>query len=108
MNEDLLTINVNVAEYSYPILIERQEEEEIRKAAKFLNEIILEFKKKYPAGSDSKIYPIDYVNMAAVQIALKCVCLEAEKDVDLLTGEIDNISQKLGNYLKSGENTTIQ
>ena len=104
MNEDLLTITVSIAERNYPIRIERKNEEEVRKAAKLLNETILAFKEKYPAGTDSKISTLDYVSMAALQMAVKYVHLDAHKDIDVLADELKNIDKDLENLLKSDIN----
>ncbi len=101
MSEDLLTINVSVAERNYPILIKREEEEDIRKAVKLLNDLILGFKEKYPLRTDSKILSIDYLAMAAIQLSMKYIRLNAAKDINLFAGEIDNISKELEDYLKS-------
>jgi cell division protein ZapA len=103
MEENLFTINVTIGERLYPIVINRDEKEEeyIRSAAKLLNEMILEFKKKYPLGAESKTDTTDYLSMAALQVALKFVKLSAEKDINLFAGEIDAINKELENYLKS-------
>lgn len=101
MKENLLTINVSIAERNYPILIERQDEENIRKAAKLINELILEYKKVYTNGSESKISSTDYLAMAAMQIALKYVRLGEFKDSDFLAEKIQTISKELEEYLKS-------
>lgn len=103
MNESLLTINVIVADRCFPIHIKRKEEEKIREAVKHVNELILRFKEKYPAGADSKISTADYIAMAAVQVALKYVKLKEAKDINLFAGEIDDISKELEDYLKSEE-----
>jgi len=103
MNESLLTINVIVADRCFPIHIKREKEESIRKAVKHLNELILRFKEKYPAGADSKISTVDYIAMAAVQVSMEYMNLKEVKDINLFAGEIDNISKELEDYLKSEE-----
>ena len=103
MNESLLTINVIVANRCFPIHIKREKEEKIRQAVKHLNELILRFKEKYPAGADSKISTVDYIAMAAVQVSMEYMSLKEVKDINLFAGEIDNISKELEDYLKSEE-----
>jgi cell division protein ZapA len=103
MKENLLTINVSLADYSYPILINREEEEIVRKAAKLINEKILEFKKVYTNGAESKISSADYLAMAAMQVSIEFVRLGSLKDIDLLAEKIQVISQELDEYLKSEE-----
>ena len=104
MEENLLTINVSIAERNYPILIERKNEEEVRKAAKLLNDTILAFKDKFPAGADSKISTLDYVSMAAMQMAVEYIRLEAKKDIDILADELKDIDKELEDLLKSDIN----
>ena len=104
MNENLLTITVSIAERNYSMRIERKNEEEVRKAAKLLNETILAFKKKYPAGADSKISTLDYMSMAAMQMAMKYIHIEAQKDIDVLAGELKNIDKELEDLLKTDIN----
>ena len=103
MDENLLTINVSVADYCFPIHIRREKEEKIRKAVKHLNELILKFKKKYPAGADSKISTIDYIAMAAVQVSLEYMKLNEATDIDPFVGQMGNISKELEDYLNSEE-----
>ncbi|GHT31309.1 hypothetical protein FACS189434_00840 [Bacteroidia bacterium] len=98
MNENLFTINVKIAERSYPIRIEKENEQDMRKAADLLDDTISKFKKKYPAGeTDSKISLIDHLIMAGMQIAFQYKRLEAQKDIDVL--ELEN----LANILNSNE-----
>ena len=47
MEDDFFTIRVNILNTSYPINIKREEEEIYRKAAKQLNNKILDYQKKY-------------------------------------------------------------
>ena len=102
MDENLLTITVSVAERNYPLRIERKDEEEVRKAVKLLNDTILAFKNKYP--ENAKISTLDYVSMAAVQIAVEFMHLEAQKDIDVLAGELKDIDKELEDLLKTDIN----
>ena len=44
---DELSINININGRIYPLKIDRRQEEKYRKAAKMINDIVLEYKKKY-------------------------------------------------------------
>ena len=64
--EDKLSIKVNIAERYYPLKIDRDDEEKIRKAARLINEKVLQYKQKYV---DKDIQ--DFVAMAALENNLR-------------------------------------
>jgi cell division protein ZapA (FtsZ GTPase activity inhibitor) len=45
--EEKLSIKVQIAERFYPLKIKRQDEEKIRKAAKLINDKVLQYKQRY-------------------------------------------------------------
>jgi len=45
--DDKLSIRVNVADRYYPLKVERENEEKIRKAARMINEKVLQYKQRY-------------------------------------------------------------
>jgi len=45
--EDKLSIKVNLVDRYYPLKIDRRDEEKIRKAAKLINERVLQYKQRY-------------------------------------------------------------
>ena len=47
--DDKLSININIADRLYPLRIERKEEENIRKAAKIINDKVVQYKQRYPS-----------------------------------------------------------
>ena len=63
MTEDMLSIKVQIAERFYPLKIKRQDEEKIRKAARLINDKILQYKQRY-TDKDSQ----DFMAMAALQL----------------------------------------
>ena len=60
--EEQLSIKVQIAERFYPLKIKRQDEEKIRKAAKLINDKVLQYKQRY-TDKDTQ----DFVAMAALQ-----------------------------------------
>lgn len=62
--EPLIPINIIVADRSYRIKIKPEEEEEVRRTMKEVNEKIIEFKTAY-AGKDFQ----DYIAMALIMYA---------------------------------------
>ncbi|WP_299576949.1 cell division protein ZapA [uncultured Sunxiuqinia sp.] len=91
---DKLSININIDGRIYPLTIVRDEEEKYRKAAKILNDIILQYKKKY-ADHDSK----DFLAMTAFQFVLKNLELENRADESPFIEEIKKLNEVLGDYL---------
>ena len=45
--DEKVSIRVNVADRYYPLKIEAEDEERIRKAAKMINEKVLQYKQRY-------------------------------------------------------------
>jgi len=62
--EQLIPVNIVIADRTYRLKIEVDEEELVRKTAKLINEKILEFKNQF-AGKDMQ----DYVSMALIWFA---------------------------------------
>jgi cell division protein ZapA (FtsZ GTPase activity inhibitor) len=64
--DDKLSIRVNVADRYYPLKVERENEERIRKAARMINEKVLQYKQRY---SDKDVQ--DFLAMASLQYVIK-------------------------------------
>ncbi len=62
--EELIPINVVIADRSYRLKVEPKDEEMVRKTVKLINEKVLEFKNKF-AGKDTQ----DYVSMVLLWFA---------------------------------------
>lgn len=62
--DHLIPVNIVIADRSYRIRIEKEEEELVRKTVKMVNEKIIEFKTNL-AGKDMQ----DYVSMALIWFA---------------------------------------
>jgi cell division protein ZapA len=89
--DDKLSIRVNVADRYYPLKVESEHEERIRKAARLINEKVLQYKQRYV---DKDIQ--DFLAMAALQYVIRLIEIEdKEEDSSLeeglkeLTGIID-------------------
>ena len=93
--ENKLSIKVNVADRYYPLKIDRREEEKIRKAAKLINEKVLQYKKRY---LDKDVQ--DFLAMAALQYVTKIIEIEDKNDLVPLLDSIREINEELDVYLK--------
>jgi cell division protein ZapA (FtsZ GTPase activity inhibitor) len=92
--DEKLTINIMIAERRYPMKIERGEEERIRKAAKILNERILQYRQAY-TGKDSQ----DFMAMAGLEFVIKMLELMDNQDIDPAIKQIEQINNELAAYI---------
>jgi cell division protein ZapA (FtsZ GTPase activity inhibitor) len=92
--DDKLSIKVNLAERYYPLKIDRGEEEKIRRAARMINEKVLQYKQKY-ADKDTQ----DFMAMAALQFVIKILEGEGEKDIIPFEEKVSEVVDELKNYL---------
>jgi cell division protein ZapA len=95
---DKLSININIDGRVYPLTIVRDEEEKYRKAAKIINDIILQYKKKY-ANHDAK----DFLAMTAFQFVVKNLEMENRADESPFIEEVRELNEMLGDYLSLNE-----
>jgi cell division protein ZapA len=93
--EDKFSIRVNVADRFYPLKIDRSDEEKIRKAAKLINEKVLQYKQRY---TDKDLQ--DFLAMAALQFVIKLIESENRFEVAPIVDEISELDEWLGEYLE--------
>jgi cell division protein ZapA (FtsZ GTPase activity inhibitor) len=92
--DEKLSIRVNLAERYYPLKIERGDEEKIRKAARMINEKVLQYKQKY-ADKDTQ----DFMAMAALQFVIKIIESEEGSNVVPFEEKVSEVANELKNYL---------
>jgi len=94
MNEEL-TINLKIANRLYPIKINRDDEEDIRKAANLINEVVLLYKEKYQNSQDAPISEQDYLACAITHLALKLVRFRKNVgDIGEVLSDFEDILEK--------------
>ncbi|MBU8891935.1 MAG: cell division protein ZapA [Bacteroidales bacterium] len=98
--EDKLSIRVNVADRYYPLKIDRKDEEKIRKAAKMINEKVLQYKQRY---TDKDIQ--DFLAMAALQYVIKVLESDSNLEASPVLEELKDLDNELNEFLK--ENTNV-
>jgi cell division protein ZapA (FtsZ GTPase activity inhibitor) len=80
--DDKLSIRVNVADRYYPLKVEGENEERIRKAARLINEKVLQYKQRY-VDKDTQ----DFLAMAALQYVIRLIEVEEdEEDTSVIEG----------------------
>jgi cell division protein ZapA (FtsZ GTPase activity inhibitor) len=93
--DDKLSIKVNLAERYYPLKIDRDDEEKIRRAARLINEKVLQYKQKY-ADKDTQ----DFLAMAALQFVIKVMESENQMDLTPFEEKVKEVSGMVEDFLK--------
>jgi cell division protein ZapA (FtsZ GTPase activity inhibitor) len=96
--DDKFSIRVNVADRYYPLKVERENEEKIRKAARMINEKVLQYKQRY---TDKDVQ--DFLAMAALQYVIKLTEQEEKLENDYLPDALKELVQKIDSVLDSKE-----
>ena len=91
---DKLSIKIKIDGREYPLKVERNDEEKYRKAAKIINDIILQYRQKYSNSSTQ-----DFLAMTAFQFVLKTIELEEKVDRSPLFDELKKLDEELSDYL---------
>jgi cell division protein ZapA (FtsZ GTPase activity inhibitor) len=95
MTDEQLSIKVQIAERFYPLKIKRTDEEKIRKAARLINDKVLQYKQRY-TDKDSQ----DFMAMAALQFVINLLDCEQQQNVVPLEKELVDLSEELDELLK--------
>jgi cell division protein ZapA len=96
MGEEKLSIRINLADRYYPLKIEQKDEERIRKAAKLINEKILQYKQRY-VDKDNQ----DFLAMAALQFVIKYLEIEEQADDQPILEDLKELDEELEEYLRN-------
>ena len=93
--EDKLSIRVNIADRYYPLKIDRVDEEKIRKAAKMINEKVLQYKQRY-TDKDTQ----DFLAMAALQYVIKVIENDDNIEGTPVLNELEDLNNELDEFIK--------
>ena len=93
--DDKLSININIADRLYPLRVDRKEEEGIRKAAKIINEKVVQYKQKYPSKDLQ-----DCLSMATLQFVIQKFDTEKRIDSSPLVDELEVLNDLLAEFLE--------
>ncbi len=93
--DDKLSIRLNIGDEYYPMRINKDEEELIRKAAKIINDKLIQYKTRY-ADRDM----VDLLAMTALQYTKKFLDKEEkENQTTSINEEINQINIELNEYI---------
>jgi cell division protein ZapA len=90
-----LSIKVTIAGRTYPLTIERSEEEKIRKAVSKINDNIKNLQDNY-AVKDTQ----DLLAMTALQFSTQNDLLDSSVDADKLENAFNEVNLRLKSYLE--------
>jgi len=99
--EEKLSIRVNIADRFYPLKIEREDEEKIRKAAKLINDKVFQYKTKY---ADKDIQ--DFLAMAALQFVIRLIEMEEKTDEPNLIERLQKLNEALDEVMNNGKSNS--
>jgi cell division protein ZapA (FtsZ GTPase activity inhibitor) len=88
--DDKLSIRVNVADRYYPLKVESENEERIRKAARLINEKVLQYKQRYV---DKDIQ--DFLAMASLQYVIRLIEIEEKEGDSSLEVEMKELNERI-------------
>jgi len=92
--DEKLSIRINIADRYYPLKIDRNDEERIRKAARQINEKVIQYKQRY-SDKDTQ----DFLAMAALQFVLKNIDSEGKSDISPVLEKIREINHELDSVI---------
>ena len=95
MMDDKLSIKVNIAERYYPLKIVSTDEEKIRRAARLINEKVLQYKQKY-TDKDAQ----DFIAMAALQFVIQNIDIEKKADTSPFEESLKELNDELESFLR--------
>ena len=96
--DDKLSIRINIGDKYYPMRINRDEEELIRKATKIINDKLTQYRTKY-AERDM----VDLLAMTALQYTKNFLERDTEDNLSSVTDEIKQINIELEDYINQNK-----
>lgn len=88
-------IKLQIAGRYYPLIIDRNEEEKLRKAARIINEKVAQYQQRYK-DKDGQ----DFLAMAAFQFVLKLLELEEKSSETSLISAVEEISEEIEEFMQ--------
>ncbi len=92
--EDKLSIKLSIAGVPYPLRINREEEERYRKAAKLIDQKLLQYKQLYKDSSEK-----DFLAMVSLHFATNYLLIEESADQTLVNNKLDELNETLLSHI---------
>ncbi len=98
MEEERLSIKINVADRYYPLKIAVSDEEKIRAAARRINDKVAQYRQRY---ADRDMH--DALSMAILQFVTRLIELEEKQDMRPVLEQLAGLDKELAVYLQQSE-----
>lgn len=95
MDNNKLTIRININERFYPLKIENKDEEKVRKAAKNINSMINKYREVFN-DKDGQ----DLLAMVALQLGKKVIDLDDNYQLSEIVDDIKTLNQDIELFIK--------
>lgn len=92
--DEKFSIKISIAERYYPLMIDRKDEERIRKAAKIINDKVTQYKTKYTDKDDQ-----DFLAMTTLQYVTRFLENEEKIDDSEVVEGVKELTRNLSLYL---------
>jgi cell division protein ZapA len=93
--DEKLSININIADRMYPLRIDRKEEESIRRAAKIINDKVVQYKQRYPLKDIQ-----DCLAMATLQFVIQKFDSDRQMEYSPVVEELEHMNDFLAEYIE--------
>lgn len=98
MKDKSFRIHIKIDGRTYPLSINRVDEERYRRAAKIVNETIAEFRKMFQSNDQQ-----DIMAMTAFQVALNFTEEQERRDYSQFIDDIKDLNDDITDFLKEKE-----
>jgi cell division protein ZapA len=95
MDDNKFHIKLQIVGRYYPLVIERKDEERLRKAAKLINEKVAQYKQRY---RDKDVQ--DFLAMTSLQFVLKELDLNEKIESQPVISEIQKLTEELEDFVR--------
>jgi len=95
MENEKLTVRVNINERFYPLKVDAKDEEKIRKAAKNINEMVSKYRDLF-SDKDGQ----DFLAMVALQLGTKVIDLDNNNQLTEIVDDIKTLNRDLEMFIK--------
>lgn len=93
--DDKWKINLSMADATYPVWIKPEDEEIVRKAAQQINDMLMEYREKWPNVKKERI-----ITMVAYRFSLESLLEKQRNDTTPYTEKITELTKTLEEYFK--------
>ena len=97
--DDKFKITITIANMTFPVVINRSEEELYRKAAKEVNIMFAKYKERYK--SQETMGDAHFLSFVAFRFAMKFLKLNDTRNLEKIDGRIEEMTREVEEYLNN-------